>query len=467
MLKSKFLTITSLAVSLSLLAAMPVFAGNGQINQNGMNMQFMQNGQVQNVQNGQVQNVQNGQMQNMQNNLSQGVQTRQQLSNAAQFMIGKGIIKGNSGGDYAMSDNVKRCDMSLMVVRAFNLDTGSGSGSGNFSDVVQGSYYYDAVNAMKQLGIAQGDGQNFRPAAYMTLQEAILFVQRSLDAAGIDYSDADFDDLFEGRSLSDNATREDVSVILYAVLGEDYSAAVVNQASVIEYETDENDAVTFDSGDFNDVCEDTTDETLDYVIFTNPSVSLGRLYYDYTSSSDYDAKVSASDKYYYDEDDGDALSDVTFVPDENVSGTASVSYTGYDNDGNSFRGTVKITINAEEEAVADTITYETDEDTEVTFDGDDFNDVCDDATDETLNYIKFTLPSSSYGKLYYGYDSEDDYDGKVTSSGKYYYDEDDGTAISDVAFVPKNDYTGTVKIKYTGINADGETFTGTIKVTVE
>lgn len=462
MFKSKFLKITSLAACLSMLMSIPIFAGNGQINQNnmnnmnhmnmstsmgGINIQFQQNG--------------------MQNSSQNGMQNNQQLSNAAQYMVNQGIIKGNSSGNYSMSDNVKRCDMSLMLVRAFNLNTESNSSGSNFSDVSQGSYYYDAVNAMKQMGIAQGDGQNFNPSQNMTLQEAILFVQRALDAAGIDYSDVDLEDLFDGRSLSSSATREDVSAILYAVLGEDYLETTNTNATTVEYEAAEDTVITFDAEDFNDVCEDATGETLDYVVFTNMSGSLGKLYYYYTSSSDYDSKVSTSEKYYYDADDGDSLSEVAFVPNTDLSGTVTIKYTGYDTDGNSFNGAVKLTIDAEDEVVADNITYETDEDTEITFDEDDFNTVCEDATGETLTYVKFTLPSTTYGKLYYGYDSEDDYDGKVSATGKYYYNDDDYTSISDVTFVPKDGFSGTAKIYYTGVNTDGDTFTGTVKVTVE
>jgi len=453
--RSKTMKITALAACMSLVAAIPVFADSSQGFQNMNTLQF-QNGQMQ-MQNGQMQN---GQMQN-------GMQ-QQQLSNAAQFMINKGIIKGSSDGNYAMSDNVKRCDMSLMLTRAFNL-SGSGNSSG-FNDVAQGSYYYEAVNTMQSLGIALGDGQNFSPSRNMTLEEAILFIERALEAAGIDYDESDLTSLFEDRSLSEYATREDVAALLYAVLGEDYTgttAAAVTAADTIAYSADEDNTITFDEDDFNDACSDATDGTLDYVIFANPSSSLGRLYYDYTSSSDYDSKVDSSTKYYYDSDDGDPLSDVTFVPASNMYGSVNIGYTGYDTDGNSFHGTVKITINKDEDAVADTITYETDEETAVTFDEDDFNDACEDATDETLSYIKFTLPSTTYGKLYYGYDDEDDYDGKVTSAGKYYYDDDDHTSISDITFVPTDDYTGTVKIKYTGYTEDGNTYTGTVKITVE
>ena len=461
MLNSKLLKITSLAACISMLASVPVFAGNVQGVQNGINMQLMQNGQgMQNMQNGQgMQNMQNGQ--GTQNNGQQ-----QQLSNAAQFMVNKGIVKGDTSGNYSMSDDVKRGDMSLMMVRAFGLSEGTG-GSGGFSDVSASSYYHDAVSIMQSLGIAQGDGQNFRPGSYMTLQEAILFVERALEAAGVDYSESDLTSIFEGRSLSEYATREDVSALLYAVLGEDYPATTVTEAAVIAYEAEEDNTITFDASDFDDVCADATDGALDYVIFSDPSGSLGSLYYDYTSSSDYDSKVSTSDQYYYDSDDGDALSAVTFVPKSDLSGSDVIHYTGYDTNGNSFKGAVKITINAADEVVADTITYTTDENTALALDGDDFNDVCEDATGETLDYVKFTLPSSSYGKLYYGYDSEDDFDGKVTATGKYYYDADDGTAVSDITFVPADDYTGTVKIRYIGVNADGDTFTGTIKITVE
>ena len=483
MIRSKLMKITALAMSLSMLLAIPAYAGNQQSGQNSWNTNngmfpFQQDGtQLQNGQNGQngMQNNQNSQngMQNNQNGQngmqnSQNTQNNNKLSNAAQFLVSKGIIKGNSSGNYAMTDNVKRCDMSLMLVRAFDLNTES-TDSTNFGDVTKDSYYYDAVNTMKQMGIARGDGQNFNPSQNMTLQEAILFVERALDAAGIDYTDVDLEGLFDGKSLTDYATREDVSAILYAVLGEDYQEAptAVTNAAIVSYQTDANSAVAFDGDDFNDVCSDVTGGTLDYVVFTNPSGQQGRLYYGYTSSSDFDAKVSSSDKYYLDSDDGNTISDVSYVPASNISGPVTINYTGYNTDGTSFHGTVRITVEAEEQAVADAISYTTGEDTALAFDEDDFNEACEDATGESLSYVKFVLPSTTYGKLYYGYDSEDDYDGKVSTTSKYYYDSDDYTSISDVTFVPTDGYTGTVKIGYTGLNADGETFTGTIKITVE
>lgn len=487
MFKSKLMKITTFTVCMSMLMAIPVFAGSNQGAQSSMNMMNLPNGMqttpggiqitpgAMQITPGGMQNgtqTTQGAMQNGMQNGMQNAQSNQLLSSAAQYMVDQGIIKGNSSGSYSMSDKVKRCDMSLMLVRAFNLDTSSGSSANGFSDVSQGSYYYDAVNTIQGLGIAQGDGHNFNPTQNMTLEQAILFVERALDAAGIDYSDVDIEGLFDGRTLSEAATREDVSTILYAVLGDDYvsgAAITNNSADAIDYKSDENTDITFDNGDFYDACTAATDGTLDYVVFSNPSSYLGKLYYGYNSSTDYDGKVSASSKYYYSADtDEVSLSDITFVPSEDLSGTATLSYTGYDTDGNSFKGTVKITINSADDAVADNITYTTDAETALDFDQSDFNDACKDATDGSLDYIKFTSLSSN-ATLYYGYDDADTYDGTVAKSAKFYYtsDESDSDSISNITLVPDDNYTGTVKLTYIGYNEDGDSFTGTVKITVE
>lgn len=457
----RLMKVTALAACTSMLFALPVFADNGQSAKYNMSqMQFPNNMQSQNSVQGFPQ---------MQGSLQQNGNGNGNLSSAAQFMVNQGIIKGDTSGDYSMSSSVKRCDMSVMLARAFNLSAASSSSS-NFNDVEQGSYYYEAVNAMRQLDIAQGDGQNFNPNRTMTLEEAILFVQRALDAAEIDYSDVDLEELFADRSLSEAATREDVSAILYAVLGDDYTNFVPAKTSVdaVTYETDEGAAVNFKEDDFTDACSDATDETLDYIVFSSLSSTLGKLYYDYESASNYNSIVSTSEKYYADEDDGDAIDELTFVPKTYASGTVTLGYTGYDIDGNSFKGTVVITIKADD-TVADTVALSTEEDTAITFDENDFNDACEDTTGETLSYVKFTLPSTSCGKLYYGYEDEDDYTDKVSASSKYYYDSDDDdlNALSNVTFVPKDGYTGTVKIAYTGWNTDGVSFTGTVKITVD
>lgn len=256
-----------------------------------------------------------------------------------------------------------------------------------------------------------------------------------------------------------------ISYIGYSDDGESYTGEIeiaVHQydwdADPILYKTGSFTPLSFDADDFADACDDANNEGLNYIKFTIPSSTYGVLYYDYTSSSKYDSKVSASTKYYE-----NVLDDIVFVPKSNYKGTVVINYTGYDDDGDTFTGIVKITVN-EESAVADTINVSTKEDNVVYFDDDDFNDACEDATNETLDYVKFTLPSSSYGKLYYNYTSQSSYSSAVSASTKYYYD--DSPSLAKVAFVPYKDYNGTVTVKYTGWNTDGVNFTGTVKITV-
>lgn len=256
-----------------------------------------------------------------------------------------------------------------------------------------------------------------------------------------------------------------ISYIGYSDDGESYTGEV--EITVSQYDWDADPILytigsftplSFDADDFADACDDANNEGLDYVKFSLPSTTYGVMYYEYTSSTSYDSKVSASTKYY--ESD---LDDVVFVPKSSYKGTFIINYTGYDDDGDTFTGIVKITVN-EESAAADTINLSTKEDTVLYFDEDDFNDACEDATNETLDYIKFTLPSSSYGKLYYGYSSQSNFDSAVSNSTKYYYD--DSPSLGKVAFVPYKDYNGTVTVKYSGWNTDGINFTGSIKITV-
>lgn len=227
-------------------------------------------------------------------------------------------------------------------------------------------------------------------------------------------------------------------------------------ADEITYKTGSYTPIDFDADDFDDECRDVTGKRLDYVKFTPPSSTYGTLYYNYKAKNQ--SKVSSSTKYYDDE-----LDDITFVPKTTYSGTVVIYYTGYNIDGKSYTGVVKITV-TKEVPTADDIEISTKEDTPVTFDDEEFNDVCEDLTGEELDYVTFTLPSSSYGKLYYNYTSPTKYDSEVSSSKKYYYD--GSPYISKITFMPYKDYYGTVTIKYTGYNVDGVSFTGSVKVEV-
>lgn len=138
--------------------------------------------------------------------------------------------------------------------------------------------------------------------------------------------------------------------------------------------------------------------------------------------------------------------------------------------------TAQVTINGHTYTAACTVTvsgagtatavkYSTDENTPVEFDASDFNDVCYSLTGYSLNYVYFSLPSSTRGTLYYNYTNSSNNGGTVSASKKYYRTAT-SPYLSYVSFVPKSSYTGSVTIEYTGYNSQGTAFNGTVVVSV-
>lgn len=230
-------------------------------------------------------------------------------------------------------------------------------------------------------------------------------------------------------------------------------------ADAIIYSSRKDSGTEFSRVDFRDVCEHVTGGTLDYVRFTLPPSSSGTLYYDYVTGTDYDSKVTESVKYYY--SDSPHLHKVMFVPHEGYAGTATVTYTAYDTDGQSYTGKVNITVAGDE---ADPIVYIVPKNTAITLDRDDFNDVCGDMTGEELFCVEFTLPPSSFGKLCYDYVSSSNCGSNAGEGERYYYS--GSPYLNKLAFVPCSDYAGTGTIAYTAYNADGRSYTGGVNITV-
>ncbi|MDP4132892.1 MAG: S-layer homology domain-containing protein, partial [Bacillota bacterium] len=223
--------------------------------------------------------------------------------------------------------------------------------------------------------------------------------------------------------------------------------------------------LTFNPDDFDDVCNDTTDEKLSYVKFNLPSSDKGTLYSGYKKSGSYTSKISSSTKCYY--TGSNLISGVSFVPNSSYTGTVTLTYIGYNTEGISYTGSIKIKVTDDEDEVngdIDVLSYTIANNEELEFDSDEFNDICNDQKDTDLDYIIFTVPSTSYGTLYFGYKSSTQYDSKVTSSTKCYYDDDPD--IADISFVPKSTYTGTVTFTYTAYKSSRSLYKGTVKIKV-
>ena len=226
----------------------------------------------------------------------------------------------------------------------------------------------------------------------------------------------------------------------------------------VEYTTGIGQRVTLNASDFNSACMEANDRTLSYIYFEElPPASQGILYYNYTSSSS--NRVDTATRYNR-SGTGSRISNITFVPASNFSGDVTVPYTGYDAAGQTYKDNLVIHVSD----AAGTVYYSTDVGGLVTFRAEDFNEACQRANNSSLNYVTFTPPSSSVGTLYRNYRSSSNTGSKVSASTRFYRG---GTpSVSDITFVPKSRYEGTVSIPFTGRDAAGEEFEGTVSISV-
>ena len=84
----------------------------------------------------------------------------------------------------------------------------------------------------------------------------------------------------------------------------------------------------------------------DYVKFDLPRASEGKLYYDYTTISDFGGEVKESDKYYLDASSSqNDIEDVYFLPAAGVTGKFKIDYTAYSSSNSDLgSGTITVTI---------------------------------------------------------------------------------------------------------------------------
>ncbi len=256
---------------------------------------------------------------------------------------------------------------------------------------------------------------------------------------------------YTGRDTNGNSFGGSVSITVSTSAG---------SRGNIQYSTSKNRSARFNASDFNSLCEDVLGVRLQYVRFTLPASSVGSLRYNYSSSSSSGSYVSSSTNYY--RSSSPYLDNVYFVPASGWTGTADISFTGYGSNSQSFTGIV--TVDVDSTSSSGTLSYSTRKNTAVRFDVDDFNTRCDNETGQWLNYVTFTLPSSSYGTLRYNYSSSSSTGSTVSSSSNYY--RSSSPYLDNVYFVPASGWSGTVDISFTGYSTGGQRFTGTVRVTV-
>lgn len=239
-------------------------------------------------------------------------------------------------------------------------------------------------------------------------------------------------------------------------------------AAGIALSTPYNTAVRFDGDDFNRVCREQISAQLDYVTFSLPPVRQGSLYTDYVSTGNFGSAVTMRDKFSQKD-----LDDVWFVPAPGFPASSSsesvtVYYTAHGKGGGSYSGQVRIIVEPEDHVAIGGLAYDVVKGGVARFDDVDFNDYCHDVLDsrQTLSFVRFdSLPSSDQGVLYYDYRSASNTGSRVSAGTSYYY----GTRtprIDRLVFVPAENYTGTIRLPFTGQTTDSTQFTGNVEINV-
>ena len=109
------------------------------------------------------------------------VQKSHWFYDAVFFIAEKGIAKGVSEQEYAPNKTVTRAEFITMLCRAFGIEERSGE---NYSDAGN-SWYTGFLAAAKQLGLAQGVGDNrFEPDRAITREEMVVIIYNYFKNAG-------------------------------------------------------------------------------------------------------------------------------------------------------------------------------------------------------------------------------------------------------------------------------------------
>jgi len=223
-------------------------------------------------------------------------------------------------------------------------------------------------------------------------------------------------------------------------------------SGTVKYTLNKNGRLELDEDDFNDLSEDICDSKIDYIQFTEiPSSSRGILYYRYGSNNE--KLVSRNNSYY--RSGNYLISDLTFVPEEDYTGTVEFSFDGYANNGTKIKGTLSITVNNSD---GDVVTNAA-AGSNVKLDASEFNKYCREKTGKDLDYIRFETPTK--GMLYYLYEKSGEK--RVSDATLYYYE--DSPYIEDITYVPDNKtVSGNISVSFTGWDEKGNRFTGTYTI---
>lgn len=234
------------------------------------------------------------------------------------------------------------------------------------------------------------------------------------------------------------------------------AAAGSGTSGSISYSVTGQNPVTFSAKDFDNACRQASNNALAYLRLELPDPGAGILYYDYRSGANPTALDPNTTLYA---SGAVSIDKVAFLPARGFSGTVYIPFSGWAIDGREFRGTVQISVQAAD-AMGGMVQYET-QGAPVYFSGDDIRAA---SSNSPVSLRLTELPSGSLGKIYYQYSGPTQYSWEANTVTVYTLSGD--PSVSNLAFVPKAGYYGSVDIPYITTNADGTQSNGTIRVTV-
>ena len=225
----------------------------------------------------------------------------------------------------------------------------------------------------------------------------------------------------------------------------------VGSGGNVTYTATAGQSVEFDDADFNAYCKDETGANLDFVQFTLPSSAQGTLY----SGT---KKATSSSTKYYRSYPSPYLDDVSFTPAKSNTTTIRIPFTGESVKGDEFSGTVVISY-----TFAPAVIKYTSNGSAVTFKAKDFSDVCTNRGGKAaLSSVQFDMATTTNDKLYASYANGTGSTVNTSTS----YKVSGSPSLGNVTFVPKSGYSGKVNLTYTGTDANGDTYRGTVEITV-
>lgn len=99
-----------------------------------------------------------------------------------EVLASKGIISGTSDTSFQPIANISRADFMILLTKSFEFNALVHT---NFRDVQPTDYYYEAVGIAKQLGLADGQGEDlFNPNEQITRQDMMVLLSRAMNIAG-------------------------------------------------------------------------------------------------------------------------------------------------------------------------------------------------------------------------------------------------------------------------------------------